>query len=141
MFELTPFRRRRDMMSNLWGGDMFKDFNEFFYGLASNIRADIKETEKEYIIEAELPGVKKEQINVELKEHTLTITALQDDEIKEEGANYVRRERRQGTTSRSFYVDNVDTAKVKAEHKDGILKIVLPKLQETPPDNYKINID
>ena len=68
---------------------------------------------------------------MELKEHTLTIAATQDEETKDEGINYVRRERRTGSVSRSFYVENVDQEGVKADYKDGILKIVLPKLKET----------
>ncbi len=141
MFELTPFRKRRDMMNSLLGGDMLKEFNDFWYGAALNMKADIKENNKEYIVEAELPGVKKENINVELKDHTLTIAATQDEETKDEGINYVRRERRTGSISRSFYVENVDHEGVKADYNDGILKIVLPKLKETPPDKYQVKID
>ncbi len=141
MFELTPFRKRREMMNNLLGGDMLREFNDFWYGMAPGMKADIKENEKEYIVEAELPGVKKENINIELKEHTLTITATQDEEKKDEGVNYVRRERRTGSTSRSFYVENVDQEGVKADYKDGILCITLPKLTETPPDRYQVKID
>jgi HSP20 family protein len=143
MFDLTPFRRRRHMLPGDFGREMLRDFfdSDLWSGLGMDIRADIKENKKEYIVEAELPGMNKEQINVELKNNTLTISARQEDEVKEENENYVRRERKQGSISRSFYVENVDNEGVKADYKDGILKIILPKLKETEPDSYRINID
>lgn len=143
MFDLTPFRRRRHMLPGDFGREMLREFfdHDFWTGLGMDIRADIKESKKEYIVEAELPGMNKEQINVDLKNNTLTISAKQEDELKEEGESYVRRERKLGSVSRSFYVENVDNEGIKAEYKDGVLKIILPKLQETEPDNYRINID
>lgn len=140
MFELSPFRRRRDLSPADLGRDFIRDFFDPESWFDLNIKADIKENAKEYIVEAELPGVKKDQIVVELKENHLTISAQQNEEINEEKPNYVRRERRQGNIKRSFYVENVDSEKVNAEYKDGLLTIVLPKLKEENPDNYRIKI-
>lgn len=141
MFDLTPFRRKNNNL-DFWNRDLMADFfnNGFPFDLGMDIRADIKENDKEYVVEAELPGVKKEDVAVELRDNTLSISAQMSSENNEETSTYVRRERRQGTVSRSFYVDNVDSQGVKADYKDGILKIVLPKTKPTSPDNYRIEI-
>lgn len=143
MFDLTPFSRRRDLAARNFAGEMLREFfsHDLWPELDLTMRSDIKENQQEYIVEAELPGLNKEQINVELKDNTLTISANRDDVVEEKGENYIRKERRQGSFRRSFYVDNVDSQKVKADYKDGILKITLPKLKEQVPDTYKINID
>lgn len=142
MFDLTPFRKRNSNLDNFWNRDLVADFfnHGFPFDLGMDIRADIKENDQEYIVEAELPGVKKDDVVVELRNNTLSISAQMNSEINEETSKYVRRERRQGTISRSFYVDNVDTQGVKADYKDGILKIVLPKVKPTSQDNYRIDI-
>jgi HSP20 family protein len=143
MFELSPFKRHRNIMDNFMGRDLMRDFfnSELLSGFGPDIKADIKESAREYTVEAELPGINKDELVVELKDNTLTITAQKVDEINEESENYIRRERRHGTFSRAFYVENVDNTGVKADYKDGILKITLPKLQETNPNNYRININ
>lgn len=140
MFDLTPFRRRRDLSPGDFGRDFIRDFfypeSWFDFGF----KADIKENPTEYIVEAELPGVNKEQLVVEFRDNTLTISAEQNEEINEEKPNYVRRERRQGSFKRGFYVENVNSEKIGAEYKDGLLTITLPKLKEDNPDNYRIDI-
>ncbi|HHV16679.1 MAG TPA: Hsp20/alpha crystallin family protein [Gelria sp.] len=140
MFDLTPFRRRRDLSPAEFGRDFFRDFlyPEAWFDLG--FKADIKETPTEYIVEAELPGVNKEQLVVEYRDNTLTISAEQNEEINEEQPNYVRRERRQGSINRRFYVENVNSKKIAAEYKDGLLTIIMPKLKEDKPENYRINI-
>lgn len=142
MFGLTPFRRSSTNLDNFWGRDLMADFfsNSFPFDLGMDIRADIKENEKEYVIEAEMPGVKKEDVVVELRDNTLSISAQMNSETNEETDKYVRRERRQGSISRSFYVENIDNEGVKADYKDGVLKIVLPKAKPAAPDNYRIEI-
>ena len=140
MFDLTPSRRRRDLSPAEFGRDFIRDFfyPESWFDLG--LKADIKEKPTEYIVEAELPGVNKEQIVVEFRDNTLTISAEQNEEINEEKPNYVRRERRLGSIKRRFYVENVNSEKIGAEYKDGLLTITLPKLKEDTPDNYRIDI-
>lgn len=140
MFDLTPFRRRRDLSPAEFGRDFFRDFLYPEAWFDPGFKADIKETPTEYIVEAELPGVDKEQIVVEYRDNTLTISAEQNEEINEEQPNYVRRERRQGSINRRFYVENVNSEKIAAEYKDGLLTIIMPKLKEDKPENYRINI-
>ncbi|WHH58191.1 Hsp20/alpha crystallin family protein [Petroclostridium sp. X23] len=144
MFDLVPFRKRHgDLVSSFFGRDFMDNFfsNDFFLSSTSGIRADIKENEKEYVVEAELPGVNKESIEVELKDDYLTISANHNEEINEERENYIRKERRTGKISRSFYVESVKNEAVKATFDNGILKLILPKTGETKKKGYKIDIN
>ncbi|CFX50223.1 HSP20-like chaperone [Syntrophomonas zehnderi OL-4] len=144
MFELSPHRRRhRDMMFGLIGWDPFKDMwgNEFMPRMFNEIRTDIKENDTEYIVEAELPGVKKEDLVVELRDNTLTIAAKTMREDTQETENYLRRERSVGQVSRSYYVENVDQDAVKADYKDGVLKIILPKFKDNKDSGFRIPIE
>ncbi|NLI57520.1 MAG: Hsp20/alpha crystallin family protein [Clostridium sp.] len=149
MFSLMPYRRGNKLSANndIWGfsKSVFENFfnDPFFSGVLSatnGIRADIRETEKEYIVDAEIPGVKKEDINVELRDDTLTISIDRDEEVKDERDNYIRRERRYGSVSRSFYVENVVNDAVTAKYKDGILTIVLPKDKKAKQNKHRIPI-
>lgn len=87
---LMPFRRRRDLLEALFEGELVPEFfphrtHPRFYG----IRADIKENDDEFVIDAEIPGVMKEQITVDLKDNTLTISAVQKEEAVREGERCV----------------------------------------------------
>ncbi|MBO8159558.1 Hsp20/alpha crystallin family protein [Thermosyntropha sp.] len=136
---LTPFNRRRGDLGRR-GFEVFDPqevmesfFNDFFFPnfyQPHYMKADIRENESEYVVEVEMPGVNKEQINIELRDDRLTISVNQNEEIKEETANYIRRERRSGSMSRTFLVEDVDEEKVSAKLKDGVLSIVLPKRNE-----------
>lgn len=139
MFGLTPYNRRNNGVARRNDTfdlrSVFEDFfsDPFFSGfnLASHpIRADIRETDREYIIEAEIPGVKKEDIKLDLRDDTLTISVENRVETNEERENYIRKERRYGSYSRSFYVENVKHEDATAKYNDGILTITLPKMEE-----------
>ncbi len=150
MFGLTPYnrksnglRRRNDFFNAMGFFDEFFNDSQFpaVFASKNGIRADIKETEKEYVVEAEIPGVKKEDIKLELKNDVLTISAEQNEEINEEKDNYIRRERRYGSFARSFYVDNVKNEGVTAKYEDGVLKITLPKADTPKEENKRIEIE
>lgn len=138
MFGLTPFNRRQNGMIRRGGPVDFRDifdsfFNDSFFPAffpeGSGIRADIRETDREYIVDAEVPGVNKEDIKLDLKDDVLTISVERNEQLNEERENYIRRERRYGSYSRSFYVENVRHEDVTAKYKDGILTVVLPKAE------------
>jgi len=146
MFDLVPFRSRsrkglsesrRDPFNNMIS-DIFDDVMDF---ADRSFRADIKEKEDEYLIEAEMPGMKKDDIQLEIDENYLTITADHKEETEEKGENYIRRERRQGRYARSFYIENVKEDDIKAEYNDGILTVHLPKLEKSEPKKRTIDIE
>ncbi len=103
-------------------------FNDFFNTNSTNVlKTDIRETDGMYELSIEAPGYKKEDIQIELSEGYLKISATRNQETNEENGRYVRKERVSGTCSRSFYVgDNYTQSDIKASFDNGELKITLP---------------
>jgi len=143
MFDLMPFHHRHRLRRL---GDEIEECVERFLGdevfslSGRGFRTDIRETENEYIIEAELPGFDKDNIEIELHDNRLTISAQKDEIKEEEEENYIRRERRSGSFKRSFYMDNIDPDKVDAKYENGILKITLGKKEPGKGKKRKIDI-
>jgi HSP20 family protein len=150
MFGLVPFSRKG---TGLTGGSEFKGIRDFFDDVLNDsflpsfvssnsyIKTDIRETEKEFIIEAEIPGVKKEDIKIDLRDDTLTIGVERKEETNEERKDYIRRERRYGSFCRSFYVENVKNDEIKAKYNDGLLSVTLPKQEEAREKKREISIE
>ena len=145
MFDMVPFRRNNGVTRT---GSAFDDlFNNFlgdnFFSpsmMATNgFKVDLKEDENVYTLEADLPGVKKDDIALDYENNYLTISAKRDETIEKKEDNYVRRERRYGQFKRSFYVDNVNESAVDASFTDGVLKVTLPK-KDKGNENKKIDI-
>lgn len=91
------------------------------------IKCDIYEKDGKYYVEADIPGFRKEEISVECEDNYITIIAEKNMDIEDNDKNYIKRERSYGKTTRRFYVGDVDSDKIKAEFKDGILKLIVPK--------------
>ncbi len=149
MFGLIPYNRRNNELTTRNGmldfrnifDDFFSDsFLPGFFTVTNQMKADIRENEKEYVIEAEIPGAKKEDIKLELRDDTLTIGIERSEQTDEEKENYIRKERRYGSFSRSFYVENVRNEDVAAKYNDGILTVTLPKSKETKEKHHRIEI-
>ena len=94
-------------------------------------------------MEAELPGFNKEDISIDLNGDSLMITARHNSESgeKDDKGNYVRRERKFGSFSRSFDVSGIDTTAIKAAYNNGILELTLPKKGEVTPASRSIQIE
>jgi HSP20 family protein len=102
---------------------------------------DITEDEKEYLIKAELPEVKKEDIKLTIHEDVLTITGERKYEKEEKGKKFHRVERAYGSFTRSFTMpDDADASKITAESKDGVLKVHLPKSEKAKPKSIDVKI-
>ncbi len=102
---------------------------------------DISETEEEFHIKAELPGVKKENVKVTLENGILTLQGERAQEREEKGRKYHRIERSYGQFVRSFMLpDTVDDAKVKAEYRDGVLHLRLPKSERAKPKAIEVRV-
>ena len=93
------------------------------------MKTDVRETENTYEVDIDLPGFKKDEITVDLKEGYLTIQAAKglDKDEQDKKGKYIRQERYAGACSRSFYVGDIKPEDVSAKYEDGILKISLPK--------------
>jgi len=102
---------------------------------------DISEDDKEYLIKAELPEVKKEDVKVTAEEGRLTIMGERRFEKEEKGRKYHRVERAYGSFGRSFSLpDDADSAKVSAEFKDGVLTVHLVKDEKAQPRQIDVKI-
>lgn len=97
----------------------------------ARFRVDICDKDNGYLLAAELPGFNKEDISVELQDKTLVINAVHksEKEDKDKDGKFLRRERYYGSFSRSFDVSEIDVDKIKADYKNGVLELDLPKLK------------
>jgi HSP20 family protein len=103
--------------------------------------ADITEDEKEYLIKAELPELKREDVKVTVENGVLTITGERKFEKEEKKKKYHRIERGYGTFVRSFTLpEDADANRVKAEFKNGLLTMHLPKNEKAKPKQIEVNI-
>lgn len=102
---------------------------------------DISETDTEYYIQAELPGLNKGDVKITLEDGVLTLQGERKQEKEEKGTRYHRVERSYGRFVRSFALpDSVDEAKVSAEFKDGVLQIHLPKSEQAKPKAIEVKV-
>ncbi len=147
------------MLPSIFGENLFDDFfNDPFmmtvpqgrdrlYGKhARNLmKTDIRETDASYELDVDLPGFKKDEVSVELKDGYLTISAskgLDQNEADQKGT-YIRQERYAGACSRSFYVGSgVEPADISAKYEDGILRVSVPKMvKKELPKSTAISIE
>ena len=149
------------LMPSIFGENLFDDFmNDFpfyddkdmekmekkLYGhnARNMMKTDVKETDKDYELEMDLPGFKKDEVHAALENGYLTISAekgLDKDEKEKETGRYIRRERYAGACSRSFYVGKeVHQDDIKAEFKHGILTLFVPKKEAKPAVEQKHSI-
>ena len=144
------------LMPRVFGENLFDDdwmdfpFRDEFWGRKNPfckdqgqnmMKTDIRDIGDHYELDVDLPGVKKEDIKLQLKDGYLTMAAVQNtsNDKKDENGKYIRRERFVGSVSRSFYVgDAVKEADIHAKYEDGILKLTLPKPDQKaiPSNNY-----
>ena len=144
------------MLPSMFGESLFDDFfdddfmrfpvwggrNPLYGKHAKNLmKTDVRETENTYEVDIDLPGFKKDEIDVDLKDGYLTISAAKglDKDEEKKNSKYIRRERYAGQCSRSFYVgDNLTQQDIQAKFEDGILKISVPKkdVQQIEQNKY-----
>ncbi|MGO4926906.1 Hsp20/alpha crystallin family protein [Streptococcus alactolyticus] len=117
-YSMTPFDIFEDFSRNL--------FNDFKSNL---IKTDIHETDNEYLVEAELPGIPKENIQVTYEDGVLTISGQQQIDTVDEDkkGKLIRSERSSTSLRRQYLLENVKEDEIKASYSDGILKVTLPK--------------
>jgi len=103
---------------------------------------DIYETEQELVVKADLPDIKPEELDIRVENNILTIRGERKFEKKVEEKNYLRVERSYGSFSRSFSLANtVKTEAIKAEYKNGVLTLTVPKREEAKPKQIKVNVE
>ncbi|MGI6349164.1 MAG: Hsp20 family protein [Eubacteriales bacterium] len=150
MAGLIPFNRRNSSLARTGTGfdDFYNMLDDFFSDnwlsgrnlLRDTFKIDIQETDSEYRIEAELPGVKKEEIDLGVEGDNLCILVNRNEEVNKDDKNYIHRERRVSSMSRRVRLANANLGETKAKLEEGILTVTIPK--DTKVDgSLKIDID
>ena len=116
--------------------DFFDD--EFLMSKSTPMKCDIYEKEGNYHIEIDLPGLTKNEIKIEVNNDTLFVTIEKQNELNkdDENKNYIHRERTYGKYQRSFYLKNLDSNNINASFENGVLKIIVPKINEEENKKY-----
>lgn len=135
---LNDLMQRRD--------DLFNNFGQSLFNLGftnEEMKTDISETDKDYKVVVDLPGVDKKDISVDFKNNQLTISAKRDSFSDESDANgnVISSERSYGRFTRSYRLPNVDQDKISAKYEAGVLKVILPKTAEEISNTKRIQID
>ena len=144
MFELIPIDRALRRAGNF---DPFRDFDELerrFFGspnaVVNSFRTDVMDNGDAYVLEAELPGFTKENINIDIENDCLTISAERKLENEDKKHNFVKRERFYGSYTRSFDVSGINVDGIEAKYENGILTLHLPKKAAEIPASRKLEI-
>ncbi len=135
-----PFREMEDLERAFFGGRPFGAARG--YGGLTEFKTDIQDKGDSFLLEADLPGFKKEDIHIDLDGETMTISAERHSEHEEkdkEGA-YLRCERSYGSYQRSFDISGIEESAVTAEYTDGVLKLTMPKKQQTVSGARRLEI-
>jgi HSP20 family protein len=149
MKSLVPFNGARDgvarsdafddlgnMVESFFGKNWFYDYNV----ANSTFKMDVREDENSYTIEAELPGVRKDEIALDVNDQTLSISVRREEQLDRSGINFVHRERRSNSMGRSVRLLGTQLDQIKAKLEDGVLRISVPK-QKKDDKKQKINIE
>ena len=139
---LMPSIFGENLFNDDWMDFGFPEVDKALYGKHANnvMKTDVKETDTGYEVDIDLPGFKKDEINAQLDNGYLTISAAKglDKDEKDKKGKYIRKERYAGAMSRSFYVgEGVTQEDIKAKYEDGILRLSVPKKEAEAVENKK----
>ena len=139
MFGLIPYTGavRRSAFTP-FANEFFRNF--FESPAQTGFRVDVADNGDHYMMEAELPGVQKENVKVSIENGVMTISATTGAETEQRAENYVYRERRCGSMQRSFSLEGVNEDGITGEYRDGVLRLRLPKRAESVPAKREIEI-
>lgn len=140
LFDLVPFRRGGNEIISLFD-EMEKNFFRNIGSQLPAFKTDIIDKGDKFVLEADIPGFSKEEINISVEDNRLIISAQQNINKEVNKENYIRRERRYGSFTRSFDVSGIKTEEITADYKNGVLTLVLPKKKNNTPNSRKIDIN
>ena len=141
MYMMLVPRRDFDLFDDFFNDSFFKGGDKHSHPL---MKTDIKETDDAYILDIDLPGFNKENIQIDVENGYLNITAKNSSSFDEENEKFIRKERYSGECSRSFYIgEDVNEDDIKASFKNGILNLNVPKTKEdeNKPEKQIIEIN
>ena len=137
MVGLIPFNRKRNDLMNIVFNDFSNMLDDFFTGswpiqrslAGDTFKIDIQDNDTEYTIEAELPGVKKEDVEITLNDGRLNLSVKKEEVSENKSKKYIHRERKYAQMSRSILLADADDEGIKAKLEEGVLTIQVPKKQ------------
>ncbi|MGI5907688.1 MAG: Hsp20/alpha crystallin family protein [Christensenellales bacterium] len=134
MAGLIPFNRNRNLRTSGWDGfyNMLDDFfNDTWLPTRSLIsdtfKVDVVESDEAYAVEAELPGVKKNEVDLAFNDGRLTISVRREEQTEEKKKNYIHKERRFSSMQRSIFLADAKEDGIRAKMEDGVLHVSVPK--------------
>ena len=137
MTGLVPFNRRNTSIARAGTGyeDFYNMLDDFFTDgmmpsrnlLKDTFKIDIRDSGAEYVIEAEMPGVGKDEINLSVEDENLCISVDRSEEVNQDGENYIHRERRASSMSRRVRLAGAKLDDIKAKLEEGVLYVTVPK--------------
>lgn len=130
-----------ELVRNVLGWDPFREISRITGGeMTFHPTFEIRETKDSYVFKADLPGVKQDDLDVSLTGNRLTISGQREQEKRDEGDQYFTTERVYGSFARTFTLpDGIDSEHVKAELKDGVLTVAVPKKPEVQPKRISVS--
>jgi len=149
MAGLVPFNRKnKEISTNTGFEDFYNVLDDFFSNdwpfrrtlTHDTFKVDVEDNGNEYLIEAEVPGVDKKDINVELNDGKLMISITRDESNESKKKNFIHRERRFSSMSRSIYLEDSKPDGIKAKLENGLLKVVVPK-EDKPNNSITIDVE
>lgn len=136
----TPWRALADIENEMEGWFGRSNLAEDYEGADFTPSCDFKDKKDEYIVKLDIPGVKKEDVKIEVEDNRLTIQGERREEKEEQDAKYYLSESYQGSFMRSFTLPSkVDENKVDARYQDGVLTIKIPKIESSKAKKIDIN--
>ncbi len=154
MRSLSRREEQKPQRRNMFSG-FFNDIDRMFdddmllmpmhVGRAGNSNlpaANIRENEKEYSIEVAVPGMQRDDFNIEIQEDMISVSCEKEEDVKENKENFHRREYNYSSFSRTFRLpETINHDKVKAQYENGVLQIKVPKNKQTPQQKKRINVE
>ena len=149
MAGLVPFNRKnKEISTNTGFEDFYNVLDDFFSNdwplrrtlTHDTFKVDVEDNGNEYLIEAEVPGIDKKDINVELNDGKLMISIVRDETNESKKRNFIHRERRYSSMSRSIYLEDAKPDGIRAKLENGLLKVEVPK-EERPNKSVAIDVE
>jgi len=149
MAGLVPFNKKnKEISTNTGFEDFYNVLDDFFSNdwpfrrtlTHDTFKVDVEDNGNEYLIEAEVPGIDKKDINVELSDGKLMISIARDENSESKKKNFIHRERRYSSMSRSIYLEDAKPDGIKAKLENGLLKVIVPK-EDKPNNSITIDVE
>ena len=149
MTGLVPFNKKsKEISTNTGFEDFYNVLDDFFSNdwplrrtlTHDTFKVDVEDNGNEYLIEAEVPGIDKKDIDVELNDGKLMISIVRDETNESKKRNFIHRERRYSSMSRSIYLEDAKPDGIRAKLENGLLKVEVPK-EERPNKSVAIDVE